>query len=423
MKKVCVLGLGYIGLPTAVLLATNGYQVAGVDVDQAVLEKLSAGKVHINEPELDVFFRRSIEAGKLTFHSVPQQADAFIVAVPTPFRSDKTCDLSLVRGAVKSILACLSPGNLIIIESTVPPYTLRDHIKPLLEDAGYTVGKDVFLAFCPERVLPGNIIAELLNNARIIGGYTPHCAAMAAQYYRDVVKGKIILTDAATAEMTKLAENACRDVNIALANELTQICHDLKINVLDVIKLANEHPRVNFLSPGPGVGGHCLAVDPYFIIEKSPALANLISQARRINSSMPHYIAAKVKEILGETRDARIAVFGVSYKGNVSDLRESPALEIIQILMSEGMSIAIYDPLVNLDNDREDLKRAVNNADMILILADHDQFKSLDYDMLAKEMRTPLVFDTRNILNPREYATSEVMIYNLGNVYEIARRK
>ncbi len=417
MQKLCVLGLGYIGLPTAAMLASHGYAITGVDIENELLLKLAAGDIYIEEPELDITVKKLMAEGGIKLSPVPVPADAYIIAVPTPCQEDKSCDLTYVLAAVESILPVAATGNVIIIESTVPPHTCDRIIKPVLEAAGFKVGADIHLAYCPERVLPGNIMQELTANNRIIGGCTRRCASRAAEIFKSFVNGQILLTDAKTAEMTKLLENSFRDVNIALANEITQICHHLGINALEVIRLANQHPRVNVLDPGPGVGGHCLAVDPYFIIEKAPALSKIIAQARQTNSGMPQYIAGKVKKLLNGVDKARIAVFGISYKGNVSDLRESPALAIIEDLVSAGYRIAIYDPYVYADNHAADLQRAVENADMILILADHQEFKSLDYDALAKQMRTPLVFDTKNVINCNEYHCSEIIIYNLGNVY------
>lgn len=419
MKKFCIMGLGYIGLPTAVILALNGQKVTGVDNNFRLLQMLNSGKVHNEEPDLACIFSQVIKEGRLSFSHIPVAADVFIIAVPTPNKDDKSSDLSFVLDALNSILPYLLPENLIIIESTVPPQTCDKLIKPIIEKAGFTVGENIYLAHCPERVLPGQIMKELVENNRIIGGCTPKCSQAAAEIYQTFVKGEIIETDAATAEITKLMENTFRDVNIALVNEIVKICDHLDINALKAIELANKHPRVSLLQPGPGVGGHCLAVDPYFIIEKAPHLAKIISEARNTNSSMPAYIVDKIKNLLGGIKSARIAVLGVSYKGNVNDIRESPALEIISLLKQEKYSVSIYDPYVQIEGNEKDINLAVQGADLILVLADHNEFRRLDYEILAKKMRTPLVFDTRNIINTEDYACSEICIYKLGNVMTI----
>lgn len=415
--KICILGLGYIGLPTAVLLASKGLQVLGVDTNCSVIGKLNQGEVHIEETELNDMFKKSVASGYLHFSSLPETADIFIIAVPTPCTENKTCNLSYVIQATKAIIPVLKTGNMIIVESTIAPGSCDDYLKPLLAKAGFRVGKDICLAHCPERVLPGNIIKELVMNDRIIGGCSTNCGQEAADFYRQMIEGDIFLTDIKTAEMTKLVENTFRDVNIALVNELTRICNKLGLNVLEVIELANKHPRVELLQPGPGVGGHCLAIDPYFIVEKVPEEARLIALAREINSSMPAYIASRVRELLTGIKSAHIAIFGLTYKGNIDDCRESPALEIIKILMKQNYIISIYDPHVNhttVPGMEQDATLAVRGADMILILSDHQEFKSLDYDSLAKEMRTPLIFDTKNIIPGNEFSRSEISLYSLG---------
>jgi len=418
MKKICVVGLGYIGLPTAAILAFHGQQVTGVDIDEDLLRELNERKIFIEEMEIKDVIRGVLEKGTLQVSSIPEKSDVFIIAVPTPSKQDKSCDLSCVLQAVKNILPFLAKGNMIIIESTVPPQTCDNIVKPLVEAEGFRVGKDIFLAHCPERVIPGDIMKEIVENNRIVGGCSEQCSWAAADIYRTFVTGEIVMTDAKTAEMTKLVENTFRDVNIALANEMMKICNRLNINALDVIRLANKHPRVNIHQPGPGVGGHCLAVDPYFIIEKAPDLANIIAQAREINCSMPDYIVTRVKELIKEVEEAKIAVFGITYKGNVGDLRESPAIEIIDLLIKEKFEVSIYDPYANLENMENDMNNAISDADMILILSDHDEFRGLDYKKIAKNMRNPIIFDTRNVIDIEEYGSSETNIYNLGNIFK-----
>ncbi|MEN6350695.1 MAG: nucleotide sugar dehydrogenase [Syntrophomonas sp.] len=420
MGPICVIGLGYIGLPTAVILSCHGYSVIGVDRNAEVLLELSRGNTHLKEPSLGTLIKQVIDRGILHLESTPKPADVFIIAVPTPNKSDKSCDLDFVLQAVNGILPLLSERNLIVIESTVPPMTCEDVIKPLIEQTGLQVGKDIFLAHCPERVMPGQIMKEITENDRVIGGYSEECAIKAAAVYKTFTTGEITLTDLRSAEMIKLMENTYRDVNIALANEMAQICDRLGIDVLKAIKMANKHPRVDFLWPGPGVGGHCLAVDPYFIIEKAPDLALLIAQARKINKAMPAYIAKKTQWLLAGIESPNICVFGVSYKGNVEDTRESPALEIIQLLKLEGFQLSEYDPHVVIDGQAKDPVQAVRGADLLLILTDHAEFKSLDYAGLAKEMRTPMVFDTRGIVKAEDDLAEYVSLYNLGSVFKIS---
>jgi UDP-N-acetyl-D-mannosaminuronic acid dehydrogenase len=426
MKKICVVGLGYIGLPTAAMFALSGHQVVGVDVNQKVVEKLNRGEVHIEEPGLDKVVKNMVDAGKIVAKTAPEESDVFIIAVPTPNNDDKykSCDLSYVLAATESIIPFLKKGNTIIVESTIAPRTTDDFVKPMIENAGFEVGQDVYLAHCPERVLPGKIMEELIHNNRIVGGCTSKCAEKAAEVYRSFVKGEILITDAKTAEMSKLMENTFRDVNIALANELVKVCNSLDINALEVIRLANKHPRVNLHQPGPGVGGHCLAVDPYFIIEKAPELARIISLARETNNSMPHYVVSKVKQLTEDIENAKIAVLGITYKGNIDDMRESPAIEVIELLEKEGFEIAIHDPHVETNElELVSLNKAVKDADMILILADHDEFKAIDYDELAKEMRTPILFDTKNIIDTMKYEADKIQVRNLGNVHDIKATK
>lgn len=418
MKKICVLGLGYIGLPTAAVLAYHRQHVTGVDINHDLLSKLQAGKNSIKEPELDDIINKVIDNECLQFSPIPVPADVFIIAVPTPLNEDKSCDLSYVLSAVESIMPYLIMGSIIIIESTVSPQTCDRIIKPMIEQTGFRVGKDVYLAHCPERVLPGNIMKEIIHNDRIIGGCTAECSAAAAEIYKTFVKGEILNTDAATAEMIKLTENTFRDVNIAFVNELVKICNYLEVNALEVIRFANKHPRVKLHQPGPGVGGHCLAVDPYFIIDKASHLSHLIKAARNINRNMPAYIVNQVINLMDGIEQPKIAVLGLTYKGNVADIRESPALEIINLLAKKSFLISIYDPRVEIDSVNNNIKDTVKDADMILILTDHNEFKTLDYKTTAGFMRTPIIFDTKNIVDIEEYNDANLKIYNLGNIFE-----
>ncbi|ODG90072.1 MULTISPECIES: nucleotide sugar dehydrogenase [Bacillaceae] len=417
--KICTIGLGYIGLPTSAMFAKYGASVVGVDVQKSVVDKLNSGEIHIEEPGLGEMVKEVVEKGFFRASLTPEEADAFIVAVPTPNNDDenKSCDLSYVLDAVHKVIPFLKKGNVLIVESTIAPRSMDDFVKPLVEQAGFTVGEDIYLVHCPERVLPGQILHELIHNNRIVGGITAACSEAGAKVYRTFVEGEIIQTDAKTAEMSKLMENTFRDVNIALANELTKICNSLEINVLDVIQMANKHPRVNIHSPGPGVGGHCLAVDPYFIVAKTPELAGMIKLSRDTNVSMPKYVVDSVKELVSGIENPKIAAFGVTYKGNVDDMRESPAMEIIELLNEEGLNVTIHDPHVTSEKiDVLSAEEAVEDASLILVLTDHNEFKTMDYNKLAKQMKQAVLFDTRNCVPTSN--DSDMKFVNYGNLYK-----
>ncbi|KMP27457.1 nucleotide sugar dehydrogenase [Bacillus wiedmannii] len=418
--KICVIGLGYIGLPTSAMFAKHGVEVVGVDINSDVVDKLNRGEVHIEEPELEKVVKEAVNTEMLRASPTPEVADVFIVAVPTPNQKDehKSCDLTGVLTAVKKIIPYIKKGNILIVESTIAPRSMDDYVKPLVEEAGFEVGKDIFLVHCPERVLPGEIMHEIVYNNRIVGGVTPACAKRAAQVYGIFVKGEIVETDAKTAEMSKLMENTFRDVNIALSNELAKVCNNLEINVLDVIEMANKHPRVNLHRPGPGVGGHCLAIDPYFIVAKAPELTNIIQMSRDTNISMPSYVVENVRELLKGIEKPKVAVFGVTYKGNTDDMRESPALEVINLLHEQGYEVTIHDPYIQTNFFKTlSAEEALEAADLLLVLADHSEFSSMDYNKLASKMRQPLLFDTRNFIV--ENPDSNMEIINFGNIYKV----
>jgi len=385
--RLCVVGLGYIGLPTATVFADNGVDVLGVDIDARAVESINKGRPHIVEPELDVLLRKVVHAGNLRASLKPEPADAFIIAVPTPFKDGHEPDLSFIQAAAKAIAPVLTAGNLVILESTSPVGAteelsrwLSGHRSDLTFPHQTGELSDIRIAHCPERVLPGQILREVVENDRIIGGVTRKCAQAAMTLYRVFVKGKIHLTNARTAEMAKLSENAYRDVNIAFANELSMICDKQRINVWELIKLANLHPRVNILQPGPGVGGHCIAVDPWFIVAADPANSRLIRQAREVNNSKPHFVVEKVKKHAAALRRPVIACLGLSYKANVHDLRESPAIEIVEMLAKAQVGeLLIVEPHVNalpidlleLGLELSDFDQAVERANILLLLVDH----------------------------------------------------
>ena len=418
--KLCTMGLGYIGLPTSIMFAKNGVEVVGVDRVQEIVNTLNAGEIHIEEPGLAEMLSEAVANKKFRASLTPEAADVFLIAVPTPNHSDvhKSCDLTYVLQATEQVLPFVQKGNVIIIESTIAPRSMEDYIAPLVERAGFTIGEDVFLVHCPERVLPGQIFHELVYNNRVVGGITEACTNAGAVVYETFVKGEIIRTNASTAEMAKLMENTFRDVNIALANELAKVCYSLNINVLDVIKMANKHPRVNLHQPGPGVGGHCLAVDPYFVVAKAPEVAKLISLGRETNTSMPEFIVECVNMLTRTIQSPKIAVFGLAYKGNVDDLRESPAIEIVNLLMKQkNVEVALHDPHVQPSKmPVVSAEEAVKDAHLILILTDHQEFKEMDYNVLTKHMEKNMVFDTRNLVQPE--LNKQVQVINLGNVHE-----
>ncbi|WP_437790895.1 nucleotide sugar dehydrogenase [Macrococcoides caseolyticum] len=417
--KLTTIGLGYIGLPTSIMFAKHGVDVVGVDIKQETVDKLNNGQIHIEEPGLQEALEEVLASGKFKASTLPEQADAYIIAVPTPNNNDehKSCDISIVMSGVESIIPLLKRGDTVIVESTIAPRTMDDHVKPYLESKGFIIGEDIYLVHCPERVLPGQIMHELVYNNRIIGGITPACVEAGKRVYGTFVKGEMIETQAKTAEMSKLMENTYRDVNIALANELAKICNDLEINVNDVIEMANKHPRVNLHTPGPGVGGHCLAVDPYFIIAEAPEHALLIKLARDINVSMPEYVVHHAKDILSRIGGNKVTVFGLTYKGDVDDIRESPAFDIYEMLTASQYEVVAYDPHVKQEFVEEDMGTAVKDSDLVLILSDHSEFKQLtdgDFD----GMRSRYILDTKNVVKTKD-EFEEVKYYNFGNLYNL----
>ncbi|WP_405273955.1 nucleotide sugar dehydrogenase [Methanobrevibacter sp.] len=411
--KVCIMGQGYIGLPTAALFSRSHCEVVGVDINEEIIDNLNKGIIHIEEPGIADIIKKSVKNNTYKASLTPEKADAFIITVPTPYIIENySCDLSYVVTACETIIPYLEKGNTIIIESTIAPMSTDETIKPIFEKAGFTIGEDLYLAHCPERVLPGRILEELVHNDRIIGGVTPDCSVKASEVYGQFVEGNLMLTEAKTAELSKCMENTFRDVNIALANELTKICAEIGVNALDVIKMANKHPRVNLHSPGPGVGGHCLAIDPYFIYAKAPETAKIIKLARDTNNSMPKFVCEYVRKIIST---GKIAVLGISYKGNTGDDRESPAYEIIAELENDGYEIAIHDPHIKREG-LVSLADAIDGADLILILCDHNEFKHPDYELIGKKMKNPIIFDTKNIIHR---VPDDVTLYNYGNLYTL----
>ena len=409
--RVAVIGLGYIGLPTAVALATRGVEVVGVDVNEETVDAVSRGVTPFVEPDLAIGVSGAVSMGRLTATTKTPEADAFVVAVPTPFAENHAADLTYVRRAVEEIAPRLTGGEVVILESTSPPGTTESVSQWISELRSDLIAPhasegipDYYVAHCPERVLPGRIMIEMVSNDRVIGGVTRRCAERAAQVYKVFSLGQMVLTDAASAEMAKLVENAYRDVNIAFANELSLISEQLKLDVWEVIRVANHHPRVNILSPGPGVGGHCIAVDPWFIVGAAPELSRLIRTAREVNDAKPHHVAAQVIAKTERFRDPTVACLGLTYKADVDDLRESPALDIVEQIADAlpGLDLRVAEPfltelpasLAGRPHVRaQRAGEAVDEADIVVVLVDHDHFRSLNRARLDGKV----VYDTRGI--------------------------
>ncbi len=412
---VSVIGLGYIGLPTAAVLASKGVKVVGVDINQHAVDTINKGKIHIIEPELDVLVHEAVQNNYLTAVIEPEKSDVFMVAVPTPFRGNYEPDLSYIKQAAKSIATVLEKGNLIILESTSPVGTTEKMMEWMREErpdlsfpefGNDNFKADISVAHCPERVLPGHVVRELVENDRIIGGVTNQCAEQAKDLYKIFVKADCLVTDCRTAELSKLVENSFRDVNIAFANELSLICDKLEVNVWELIKLANRHPRVNILQPGPGVGGHCIAVDPWFIVDSAPDEAKLIRAARLVNDSKPNFVLDKVNQavdIIGkDISKLKITCLGLAFKPDIDDLRESPALSIAGRISLMGFSkVLIVEPNISgLPKEFKDkpvdlvsVDEAIRVADIVVLLVDHTPFKSTNLSLLSGKQ----IIDTRGI--------------------------
>jgi UDP-N-acetyl-D-mannosaminuronic acid dehydrogenase len=408
-RKVAVLGLGYIGLPTAALIASRGIDVVGIDTKEDVVRTVASGAIHIAEPDLDGLVQKVVSSGKLETSTKPQPADVFIIAVPTPIDGSNRPDLTSVNAAVEGMLDVLAPGNLVILESTSPIGTTEGIAKRITERRPDlhidTNGKDeacVSVAYCPERVLPGRILSELINNDRCIGGITPRCTRRAQRFYKMFVRGACVPTTARAAELVKLTENAFRDTNIAFANELSLICDRFDINVWEVIDLANRHPRVNVLRPGPGVGGHCIAIDPWFIIDSAPDLARIMRMSREVNNSKTTQVIERAEALIDDHPYANVACCGLTFKANIDDLRESPAMEVaLHLAAKYGSRIKVVEPnLRRLPLDFEKygaeflgIDDALRNCEIAVLLVDHDEFKMVP----LAERRHLDVIDTRGI--------------------------
>lgn len=414
-ETISVIGLGYIGLPTAAVFASKGKKVVGVDINARAVETINRGAIHIVEPDLDQVVHAAVTCGDLRATTQPEAADAFLIAVPTPFQAEHQPDLRFVQAAAESIAPVLKPGDLVILESTSPVGTteqMADWLaaaRPDLRFPQHGETPDIYIAYCPERVLPGKVMVELINNDRVIGGMTPACSARASELYRLFLKGECVETNARTAEMCKLTENSFRDVNIAFANELSLICADQGINVWELIALANRHPRVNILQPGPGVGGHCIAVDPWFIVAQNPELARLIRTAREVNDAKPQWVLDQVKTAVADSltqtgkraTELTIACFGLAFKPDIDDLRESPAMGVARLIADwHSGSTWVVEPHIDQIpaalRDKTTLvssEQALAQADILVMLVDHRAFRAVD----AAGVRQQWVVDTKGV--------------------------
>lgn len=394
-QTICVIGTGYVGLPAALLLARAGHNIIGVDINENIVRAINDGVLHIKEDELQAIMNEPQVRANLHAQTTPAPADVFLIAVPTPVdHRKKVAEMKYVREATESIVPHLKPGNLIILESTVPPLTCKEFMTPILEKSGLKVGKDLHLAHCPERILPGDVFHEIVHNDRIIGAADQKTRDLASAVYATFVKGNLYQTDDVTAELCKLMENTYRDVNIALANEFAAVAEGLGIDPFKAIELSNKHPRVKILRPGIGVGGHCIPLDPWFIKEVDPANSRLIFTSRLINEEMPHKIAEKIRKAVRDITDPKLVLVGAAYKANTEDPRESPAIEIAKVLREDGYTLDHYDPLVDGYHWKSSLSEACINADALVILIQHkvvmDELEATRAQ-IEKGMRTPRV--------------------------------
>jgi UDP-N-acetyl-D-mannosaminuronic acid dehydrogenase len=396
MKTINIYGLGYIGLPTASLLATKGYDVLGIDISERIVTMLNQGDVHIVEPDLDILVKSAVNSKKLKASLTPKPADIHIITVPTPFRENHEPDLSYVESATRTICSVLKAGDLVILESTSPVGSTEKVLAWITQTAP-ALAEKIFVAYSPERVIPGKVLQELVENDRIVGGINAASTTAAAEFYRTFVNGTVFSTNTRTAEMCKLAENAFRDVNIAFANELSLMCDDLNVDVWELISYSNRHPRVNILQPGPGVGGHCIAVDPWFLVHASPH-AKLIKQARLVNDSKPHWVIDKVINAANTVQNPVIACLGAAFKANIDDLRESPSLDIIHALQQKNIGeVLTVEPHVECLKSVTlvSLEEALTRANILVLLVDHHDFKKIDHTHLKNKC----VIDTRGFFS------------------------
>ncbi len=397
MKSICVIGIGYVGLPTAAMFASKGHRVVGYDLNEKAVNALNKGEIIIEEPGLGDLVKQVVAKGQLTAQTTcPDDCDVYIIAVPTPINEDKTADMRYVESATRAIVPHVRKGNIVILESTSPPRTVVDLMLPILKDTGLELGEELLVAHSPERILPGRVLEELRTNSRIVGGINEKSSIEVKKVYESIVEGEIFITTSTTAEMCKLMENTFRDVNIALANELAKMSEELGVNCWDVIRMANQHPRVNILSPGPGVGGHCIALDPWFLVEKSKN-AKLIHQGRLNNDSMPEFVENKIAGLIGGLEGKTVALYGVTYKPDIDDVRESPVMHLADSLRAKGVNVRICDPHASEKLSEDfDIYEAPKGADIAVLGVNHSEFKNVDFAKLTENMNNKIVLDTRN---------------------------
>ena len=397
---VNVVGLGYIGLPTALMLAAHGVEVTGTDYNRELVETLNRGKTTFKEDGLDELFEKAVKSG-IRFSEEYISTDMYIISVPTPYdKASKKIDASYVTAAVKNVLEVCPNGATLVIESTVSPGTIGRFVRPAIEERGMAVGKDIHLAHAPERIIPGNMVYELKHNSRTIGADEREVGERVKRLYASFCEGEIVVTDIRTAEMTKVVENTFRDINIAFANELAKICRSDGMDVYEIIRIANMHPRVNILSPGPGVGGHCISVDPWFLVGDYPGLANIILAARKINDGMPEFVLGRIYEIMkteGITDVSRVGLYGLTYKEDVDDMRESPTLQMLECIERHlaGGRVKVYDPYIKADvvaNQYHELDMFLKDVDLVVVMVGHEEIRGNE-----EKLREKVVLDTRNI--------------------------
>ena len=420
MAEVCVIGLGYVGLPTACLMANAGFHVLGVDIDSHIVDALRSGKTRLEEAGLATLVSAAVNSGNLVAAAAPEPSDTFIICVPTPLTAAKRVDLNAVASATRAIAPYIKKGNLVVLESTSPVGTTRNVVGRILREAGFEPGRDVHLCYCPERVLPGNTVNELVNNDRIIGGFTDDSAQHALEIYQRFCQGKISLTDDRTAEMCKLMENTCRDINIAIANSFARIAEDSGVNVWDAIELANLHPRVKILKPGPGVGGHCIPVDPWFLAEAFPSHSAVLRGAREINDGQAEHILLRLLKTGKLKAGDKLAILGASYKADIDDPRESPAALLCAAASARKIATAVHDPLVNAGSYHgmsvsNDLPACLSGAAAAVLVTEHKSYRSLSSKVFAAHMSGRLICDTRNWLNANALRMGGFTVLLLGD--------
>lgn len=400
MRKICVIGMGYIGLPTACMFSRSGFEVVGVDNNEEIVSVLSSGETHIKEPELEKLFKKEFKKGNLKISKSIEKSDAYIICVPTPLGKNNKADLSYVVDATNNIKKYLKEEDLIILESTSPPGTTENVVGKILNESGLIAGEDYFLVFCPERVLPGKVLYEIVHNNRVIGGINKNSAEKARKIYSRFVRGKIYITDLKTAETVKLVENAYRDVNIAFSNELSVICNKLEVSVWDVIRYANMHPRVNILSPGPGVGGHCIPIDPWFILQSINLKDTLIEKSRNTNDSMPYIVANRIMEIVTKDRRPKVTLFGASYKEDIEDTRESPTGKIYRILIENEIEVFVFDPVAKgFEYGLMDFENSLKGSELLVLLVAHKEFEKLNLKKVYNLMAKKNILDIKGFFN------------------------